>query len=151
MNSAKRMVFFDLDHSALSLDAQDLLHTAIDHHRSQGDFLVAITRLTQPIPLGMDLAISHHLADSARPPCICPSKAKTLAVVEAILGSGADPSQCFVYSEPCSGGGLLTIVGNPRVLPCCPTGVEEARRMGWRCISAITEGVAGGGGLAELT
>ncbi|MZD04018.1 hypothetical protein GTW43_02820 [Streptomyces sp. SID5785] len=126
----RRAAFFDLTRPPRPA-AEDLaLDQALARHRAEGDLVVLVMDAHQRLP---------------RPPVaeetlirLSPSGTgdldKCAAVIEAMARLCIDPASCFGYGDWCVGTGLLSVVGNPRVLTCsaCPTdSLELAQKRGW--------------------
>jgi hypothetical protein len=136
----RRAVFFDLVRASYTAPQQRLLEAAARAHRDMGDLLVAVGPAALDGPTGADIVLDPDEWVSTvgrecdtRPGSPC---TRSLAVVEAIARLGLDAAQCFGYGDPCDGGAVLSIVGNPRAIAFTPEAVRAARRRGWPIVTA---------------
>ncbi|WP_399895468.1 hypothetical protein ACGH7X_39490 [Streptomyces sp. BBFR51] len=123
----RRAAFFDLTHPQCPVDEDPALRYALADHRAEGDLVVLVVdahrRLPQRLPPEGTLL--------RLPPSAARDMDKCTVVVETMTRLCIDPASCFGYGDLCTGTGLLSVVGNPRVIPCNADGARLAQERGW--------------------
>ena len=123
----RRAAFFDLTHPQCPAAEDAALRDALADHRAEGDLVVLVVdahrRLPQRLPAGGTLL--------RLPPSAARDVDKCTVVVETMARLCIDPASCFGYGDLCAGTGLLSVVGNPRVIACGADGGRLAQERGW--------------------
>lgn len=126
----RRAAFFDLAHPGHSWDEDAVLRDALEGHRDEGDLIVLVVAAHRQLP--------ENLATEGTvlrlPPSATRDTDKCTAVVEAMTRLCIDPVSCFGYGDLCAGTGLLSVVGNPRVIACGADSSRLAQERGWPVI-----------------
>ncbi|MFE9251200.1 hypothetical protein [Streptomyces sp. NPDC007088] len=133
----RRAAFFDLTHLARPADEEPALEQALARHRAEGDLVVLVMEAHQRPP--RPLAAEELLVRLS--PYATGELEKCAAVIDAMARLCIDPASCFGYGDWCAGTGLLSVVGNPRVLTCggCPAdSLELAQKRGWPVVMSAS-------------
>lgn len=123
---------------------------ALDGHRAAGDTIVLVSGSFRPCldPIAADVGAGHvlcteplvgpdgRLTGEVRRPMIGENKAA--AVAETMTRLRLETDNCFCYGDHASDLGMLSAVGNPRVVGADPVLTEHARRNGWPVLPATT-------------
>jgi HAD superfamily hydrolase (TIGR01490 family) len=123
---------------------------AIEAHRAAGDRIVLVSGSFRPVldPLATDIRADLVLCTE---PLVADDGRLTGAVVRPMIGDnkadavgatisalGFTPAECFCYGDHASDLGMLSLVGNPRVVGADPVLTEYAQRLGWPVLPATT-------------
>ena len=126
----RRAAIFDLAHPERPPNEEVALRDALEGHQAEGDLVVLIVDAHRRLPKQLSTeGTVLRLPSSAA----CDTD-KCTAVVEAMTRLCVDPVSCFGYGDLCTGAGLLSVVGNPRVIACSADGSRLARQRGWPVI-----------------
>ena len=128
----RRAAFFDLAHPERSPNEDVALREALEGHRTDGDLCVLVVDAGRRLPRTLSSAGTLVRL----PPSATDDMDKCTAVVETMTRLGIDPVSCFGYGDLCAGTGLLSVVGNPRVIACSAEGSRLAQERGWPVIKA---------------
>ncbi|MFI7386456.1 hypothetical protein [Streptomyces sp. NPDC049813] len=126
-----RAAFFDLTHPRRSAHEDMALRDALAGHRAEGDLVVLVVEAGRPVP--EQLSAGGTLL--RLPPSATRDLDTCTSVVEAMTRLCIDPASCFGYGDPCAGTGLLSVVGNPRVIACSADSSRLAQERGWPVIA----------------
>ncbi|MFE1766913.1 hypothetical protein ACFW81_22205 [Streptomyces angustmyceticus] len=128
----RRAAFFDLAHPERPPNEDVALRDALENHRAMGDLVVLIVDALRPLPEKLSTE-GTLLRLPASATC---DRDKCTTVVEAMTRLCIDPVSCFGYGDLCAGTGLLSVVGNPRVIACSAKSGRLAQERGWPVIMA---------------
>ncbi|MEV3859829.1 hypothetical protein AB0J38_36680 [Streptomyces sp. NPDC050095] len=123
----RRAAFFDLTHPERPGHQDAALRSALADHRAAGDLVVLVADAHRPLPK----RLSAEGTLLRLPPSATGDMDKCTAVVEAMTRLCIDPASCFGYGDLCAGTGLLSVVGNPRVIACSADSSRLAQERGW--------------------
>lgn len=123
----RRAAFFDLTHPERPPNEEVALRDALEGHRAKGDLVVLVVDAHQRLPERMSAGGTLLRL----PPSATRDMDKCTTVVEAMTRLGIDPVSCFGYGDLCAGTGLLSVVGNPRVIACSADSSRRAQERGW--------------------
>ncbi|MEX2973789.1 hypothetical protein [Streptomyces sp. C184] len=126
----RRAAFFDLAHPERPPNEDVALRYALEGHRAKGDLVVLLVDALRPLP--ERLSTGGTLLRI--PPSATCDMNKCTTVVEAMARLCIDPASCFGYGDLCAGTGLLSVVGNPRVIACSAESSRLAQERGWPVI-----------------
>ncbi|MEW1749611.1 hypothetical protein ACIQU1_07290 [Streptomyces angustmyceticus] len=128
--SMRRAAFFDLAHPERPPNEDVALRDALESHRAKGDLVVLVIDALQQLPE----TLSAEGTLLRLPASATYAMDKCTTVVEAMTRLCIDPVSCFGYGDLCAGTGLLSVVGNPRVIACSAESGRLAQERGWPVI-----------------
>jgi hypothetical protein len=140
----QRLVFLDpgVPHHPPSLPGF-LSRVAEDHRRAGTPVIWLRSDRAWGIPRGdvtldvPDPTADPHALSGTWDPLSTTALARTLAVVEIMAQRRVPAAHCFAYGDLCLDESVLAVVGNPRVVACCPKQAEYARSRGFAVIGTL--------------
>lgn len=126
----RRAAFFDLTHPERPPNEDVVFRDALEGHRARGDLVVLVVDAHRRLPERM----SAQGTLLRLPPSATCDMDKCTTVVETMTRLCIDPASCFGYGDLCTGTGLLSVVGNPRVIACSADSSRLAQERGWPVI-----------------